>query len=244
MEVVMAVVILAFVVTSVLTVMNQCIAAASDSRTRTEAFEIARENMESLLAADKVSEKTEFGMSETNPDIQWETVIETFTEPVTSTMWLRAVCSASYTDKDGEIRSVELTNWLTNVSSAIQNKIKMQKQKEKELMEKEDGDGDDRDGDGVLDADDNCPGTPNPGQEDSDGNGTGDACENGGDYDGDGIPDNEDNCPTTYNPGQEDSNDNQGGDACDDIYCGKTIGEIAGMKADKRGQFIDNCDEL
>ena len=119
-EVAAAVLLLAFVAASVLTVMNQCIAAAIDSGTRNEAFEIARENMEFLLAADRLSEKSEFGISETNPDIQWETVIETFTEPVTYTMWLQAVCSASYTDKNGEIQYVELTHWLSEISKAMQ----------------------------------------------------------------------------------------------------------------------------
>ena len=135
MEVVMAVIILAFVTTSVLTLMNRCIAVATDVRTRTEAFEIARENMENLLAADRLPEKSEFGISETNPDIQWETVIETFTEPVTYTMWLQAVCSASYTDKDGEIQYIEFKHWLSEISKAMQKKIEDQKQKELEMME-------------------------------------------------------------------------------------------------------------
>ncbi len=84
---------------------------------------------------------------------------------------------------------------------------------------------------------DNCPETPNPGQQDSDGNGIGDACEC--DRDGDGIIDNGaaicwpgeepptepctggetedclDNCPDTANPGQEDSDNDGQGDACE-----------------------------
>ena len=44
---------------------------------------------------------------------------------------------------------------------------------------------------------DNCPRIPNSGQEDFDGNGVGDACED--DIDGDGIPNREDNCPFVPN---------------------------------------------
>jgi hypothetical protein len=62
----------------------------------------------------------------------------------------------------------------------------------------------DSDGDGVCDSEDNCPGTPNPGQEDRDGDGVGDVC---------------DNCPDVPNPGQEDENGNGIGDACEVAKC-------------------------
>lgn len=75
----------------------------------------------------------------------------------------------------------------------------------------------DGDGDGICDGADNCPAVSNPGQEDADFNGTGDACEGGGllDTDGDGIPDAFDNCPTTANPMQQDTNADGTGDACE-----------------------------
>ena len=67
--------------------------------------------------------------------------------------------------------------------------------------------GSDSDGDGVNDDVDNCPNTANPGQEDNDSDGSGDACDD--DDDNDGVLDVNDNCPLTPNPGQED-NDGDG----------------------------------
>ena len=52
---------------------------------------------------------------------------------------------------------------------------------------------DDADRDDVVDAQDNCPGLPNPDQIDTDSDGQGDACDP--DDDNDGIPDAQDRCP-------------------------------------------------
>jgi Thrombospondin type 3 repeat len=72
----------------------------------------------------------------------------------------------------------------------------------------------DRDGDAVPDAEDNCPDNANPDQEDTNGAGRGDACDEDDDNDG-VLDDAPDNCPTDPNPGQEDTDGDGHGDACD-----------------------------
>ncbi len=72
----------------------------------------------------------------------------------------------------------------------------------------------DDDEDGIPNSSDNCPTTPNPGQEDNYGTSAGDACE---DTDEDTVNDDIDNCPTTPNPGQGDLDNDTVGNACDGL---------------------------
>lgn len=73
----------------------------------------------------------------------------------------------------------------------------------------------DVDEDGVPDGVDNCPEVANASQDDGDGDGVGDACQEEPDSDGDGVPDEVDNCPEVANEEQVDSDGNGVGDACE-----------------------------
>ncbi|MBM13733.1 MAG: hypothetical protein CME57_04125 [Halieaceae bacterium] len=118
----------------------------------------------------------------------------------------------------------------------------------------------DTDGDGVPDSEDCCPNVANPDQEDQDGDGEGDVCDDDddgdgvpdtvdqcpntpqgavvdatgcADTDGDGVPDSQDCCPNVPNPGQEDSDGDGVGDACEEPEEIPTLGvaPISGLIA-------------
>jgi len=133
-EVVAAMVVLSLITSSVLIVVKRCVKASIDQRTRLAAFQIARENMESLLAASSLPESFEQGCDEEHPNISYESIVEPFYEPVTGSMWIRAVCSASYFDSQDEQQKVEFTHWLTNLTKTQMLNFIKQKQQEKEEL--------------------------------------------------------------------------------------------------------------
>ena len=115
-EVLTALAILALISSSVLVVIDRGADSAANAALRMRAFEVARENMEMLLASTSVKENAEYGESDKYPDIAWQTTVETFYEPITARMWVRGVSSAQYSDPNGQEQTIELEHWLTDVT--------------------------------------------------------------------------------------------------------------------------------
>lgn len=133
-EAVAAMVILGLLCTGVLVIINRCVASAAQEMLRMQAFEVARENMETLLSLNAVPQMVEYGDSERYPGIKWQTSVETFYEPVNSRLWLKAVCSGEYIDEDGEPQKVEFAHWLSGLSQEDIAKILSQEEEENELL--------------------------------------------------------------------------------------------------------------
>ena len=134
-EVVAALVLLSMILSSVMVLMNRYVDSVIDLELRQEAFELARGNMEQLLAESKLSDIVEFGDSEQNPEIEWQTLVEPFYEPVTDQMWIRAVCSAGFDDSKGEYENIELEHWITGLTAAQVKQILAQQQVEAEYLD-------------------------------------------------------------------------------------------------------------
>ncbi|RLE24262.1 MAG: hypothetical protein DRJ50_04900, partial [Actinobacteria bacterium] len=102
------------------------------------------------------------------------------------------------------------------------------------------GNQNDVDGDGVGEACDNCPGLANEGQADLDGDGLGDDCDP--DDDGDGVWDSDDNCPEVYNADQLDADGDLLGNSCDNCPLVHNADQ-ADDDDDLLGDACDNCPE-
>ncbi|MHC5075098.1 MAG: type IV pilus modification PilV family protein [Planctomycetota bacterium] len=136
-EIVASLIILALICSSIFLVINRCLNSTADISLKTQAFEIARENMETLLSSNSVKEEVNYGTSKKYPHINWETIVETFEEPIDSQMWVRAVCSASYIDSQGTEQKVELRHWLTNISKRQMIDILKQMDKRERILKEQ-----------------------------------------------------------------------------------------------------------
>ena len=132
-EVIAALAILALMSSSVLVIINRCVASAANSTLRMHAFEVARENMEKLLVSPFVQEGVEYGQSDKYPQIEWQSVVESFYEPITARMWIRGVCSAKYRDTEAQEQTIELTHWLTDLTKEQLLEIMTRDQQEGQL---------------------------------------------------------------------------------------------------------------
>lgn len=134
-EVAVTIVVVGLIIGSSMTIMDRIIGAMMDMRLRADAFETARQNMELLLSKPNVSDLAEYGVSEVHPEIQWQTVIEPFYEPISNAMWVRAVCSAGYTDSKDQYQELELEHWLTNLPANVVRQIILQQKMEEEYLD-------------------------------------------------------------------------------------------------------------
>jgi len=133
-EILASLVILALISSSTFIIIDRCLNSTAETTLKMQAFQVCRENMETLLSKQKVKEQVNYGTSKKYPHINWETVVETFDEPVKSQMWVRAVCSAYYIDREGIEQKVELTHWLTNVSRRQMIQILEQMEKREKIL--------------------------------------------------------------------------------------------------------------
>jgi len=129
-EVVVSLAILVVICSTVMIVIKEDMLALGESNLKMQAFEVARENMEKLLTASAVSEMDDYGTSDKNPNIEWETIVEPFSDSGSGKTWIRAVCSATYSDANVQPQKIELTHWLTDVPDSVAQQMMQDKNKQ------------------------------------------------------------------------------------------------------------------
>ena len=122
--------VLAVISATIFVIIDRAVDTTADMAMQRQAFEIARENMEKILAGSTATESSEFGISDRYPNIEWHTATESFYEPITSQMWVRAVSTADYYDCDSQQQSIEFTHWVTNLTQKEIQKLLKDKTKE------------------------------------------------------------------------------------------------------------------
>jgi hypothetical protein len=127
-------ILLGMIAATVLVVVNRAMDTVVAWQTKIRAFEVARENMEKVLAQQSVTDVVEYGTSEKYPDINWETTVESFYGPISNRLWIRAVCSAGYTDDSGQEQKIEFTHWITGPDKKQIEQILKQKLLEEEYL--------------------------------------------------------------------------------------------------------------
>jgi type II secretory pathway pseudopilin PulG len=137
-----ALVLLVGILTAVLVVMSRAVEATVRIRGQSKAFEVARENLESLLTVTSVSDSIQTGYSEKYPEIRWELRVEPFYEPISNKMWIRAVSVAGFPDDSGQEQTVELEHWLTGLTAEQIKQILDQQKIEEEILKELYGDQD------------------------------------------------------------------------------------------------------
>jgi len=133
-EVVIALAVVSSIIASVLVVMNRCINATINMELQQQAFKLAREQMETLLSKKSVSDLSEYGFSEENPESDWQMTVEPFYEPISNQMWVRAVSGAGFTDTTGQRQKIEFACWLTGLTAQQVKQILEQQKREQEFL--------------------------------------------------------------------------------------------------------------
>lgn len=134
-EALTALVIVGFTCGTVLIVINNSLDSMSDQESRLRAIDVARENIESLLAQTSLKEFSETGLSDLYPDIEWSRGIEVVEFQGTSDLWMKAFSTANFYNTDNELEEIEFINWLAPLTDQQQKQVLQDRQKEDEYLE-------------------------------------------------------------------------------------------------------------